>query len=39
MAHVGFEFRDLIVSSLEGHAFVEFDVLLDMKPAVEILHA
>src|ERR1700679_201950 len=39
VAHVGFEFGDLIVSVLESHTLVEFDVLLNVKPAREILHA
>ena len=38
-AHIGFEFGDLIVSAFERHAFVEFDVLLDVEFAGEILHA
>ena len=39
VAHVGFEFGDLIVSAFEGHAFVEFNVLLHVELAGEILHA
>ena len=38
-AHIGFEFGDLIVGALEGHALVEFNVLLDVELAGEILHA
>src|SRR5271170_402814 len=38
VAHVRFQFRDLIVGTFEGHAFVEFDVLLDVKLSGEILH-
>src|ERR1700733_14366418 len=38
VANVGLEFSDLIVGSLESHPFVQFDVLLDMKLAIEILH-
>src|ERR1700691_3204883 len=38
-AHVGFEFGDLIMGVLERHAFIKFDVLLDVKPPREILHA
>src|ERR1700686_2152613 len=38
-AHVGFQFGDLVVSFFEGHALVEFDMLLDVQPTVEILDA
>src|SRR5579872_592375 len=38
-SHIGFELCDLIVGLLEGHALVEFDVLLDVKVAGKILHA
>ena len=31
VAHVGFEFRDLIMGFFERHALIEFDVLLDME--------
>ena len=39
VAHVGFEFGDLIVGALKCHALVEFEVLLDVKLAGEILDA
>ena len=39
VAHICFEFGDLIVGVLEGHALVEFNVLLNVEFAVEILHA
>src|SRR5580704_17423934 len=39
VAHVSFEIGDLIVGAFEGHALVEFDVLLDVKAPGEILHA
>ena len=39
VAHVGFKFGDLVVRALKGHALVEFDVLLDVKLAGEILDA
>src|ERR1700728_3276548 len=38
-AHVGFELGDLIVGAFEGHALVEFDVLLDVQPAGKVLDA
>ena len=38
-AHVGFQFGDLIMGALQGHAFVEFDVLFDVEATREILHA
>src|SRR5258708_3851293 len=38
-ANVGFELRDLVVGLDEGHAFVQFDVLLDVKTAGKVLHA
>src|SRR5580700_8080445 len=39
VAHIGFEFGDQIVGGLQGQVLVEFDVLLDVEVAVEILHA
>jgi len=39
VAHVGFEFGDLVVGGLQGKVLIEFDMLLDVEMAVEILHA
>jgi len=39
VAHVGFEFGHLIVGVLQCHALVQFNMLLDMEFAREILHA
>jgi hypothetical protein len=38
-AHVRFQFGDLIVSGLQRHTLVEFDVLLNMQSSGKILHA
>src|SRR5579864_1168767 len=38
-AHFGFEFGDLIVRIFQRHAFVEFDMLLDVEASGEILNA
>jgi hypothetical protein len=39
VAHVSFKFRDSIVGGLQAQVLVEFDMLLDVELAVEILHA
>src|ERR1700688_1502870 len=38
-AHVGFQFGDLVMRFFEGHALVEFNMLLHVQPTVEILDA
>ncbi len=39
LAHIGFKFGDLVVSLFEAHALIQFDMLLDVEAAVEVLHA
>src|ERR1700752_2734758 len=39
LPHLGFQFGYLIVRVLEGHPFIQFDVLLDVKVSGKILHA
>src|SRR5579862_1604253 len=38
-AHIGFQFRNLIVRVFQFHALVEFDVLFDVHVSSKILHA